>query len=155
MKRAVIIACLTGLVLAVGAYAADDSTNAPPAAHHPMRPMMGSLLPPRLLQELALTGDQQSKYDALDAGFKSDLAKLRAENAPSSGTVTNAPAGGGRQAFRALRKSYIDKMRAFLTADQNAKLTEAIENMPGRGRRGAGQGAGTNSPAPASPSESK
>ncbi len=151
MKRAIIIACLTSVVMAAAALAADDSTNAPPTTRRPMRPMMGNLLPPRILDELALTGDQQTKYDSLDASFKSDVAQWEAKNGAAGGAVTNAPPSGGRQALRALRKSYIEKLRAFLTADQNAKLTQAIENGPGRGRRGAGQG--TNSPAqpPSSP----
>jgi Spy/CpxP family protein refolding chaperone len=153
MKRAVIIACLTSVVVAVGALAADNSTNAPPTAPHPMRPMMRNLLPPRILEELALTADQQTKYNSLDASFKSDVAKLQANNAPSSGTTTNAPPSGGREAFRALRKSYIEKLRAFLTADQNAKLTQAIENGPGGGRRGAGQGTGSNPPPQPPPSQ--
>jgi hypothetical protein len=153
MKRAMIIACLTSVVMAVGALAADDSTNAPPVTH---RPMMRSLLPPRVLEELALTADQQTQYNTLDASFKSDIAKLRANNGPPGGTTTNAPTpppSGGRQALRALRKSYIEKLRAFLTADQNATLTQAIENGPGHGRRGAGEGTGTNSPPPTPPSQ--
>ncbi|MGD1017897.1 MAG: hypothetical protein ABSA12_01130 [Verrucomicrobiia bacterium] len=152
MKRAVIIACLTSVVMAAAALAADDSTNAPPTPPHPMRPMMRNLLPPRVFEDLALTADQQTKYDSLNTSFKSDVAKLRANNAPSSGTTTNAAPGGGRQAFQALHRSYIEKLRAFLTADQNAKLTEAMENGPGGGRRGAGQGAGSNSPAQPPPS---
>lgn len=151
MKRVVIIACLTGLVIAVGALA-DNSTNAPPPTQHPMRPMMRNLLPPRVLEELALTADQQTKYDALGASFKSDVAKLQASNPPPSATTTNAPPSGGRQAFRALHKSYIEKLRAFLTADQNAKLTQAMDNGPGGGHR-AGQGAGANPPPPPPPSQ--
>jgi hypothetical protein len=143
MKRAMIIACLTSIVIAAGALAADNSTNAPPMPH---RPMMRNLLSPPILNELALTGDQQTKYDALDASFRSDVAKLRASNGPSSGTATNAPPSGGRQAFRALRKSYIEKLRAVLTADQNAKLTQALENGPGGEHRGPGPGAGGNPP---------
>jgi Spy/CpxP family protein refolding chaperone len=150
MKRAVIIACLTSMIVAVGAFA-DDATNAPPVPH---RPMMRNLLPPRILGELALTADQQTKYDALDADFKSDVAKLLANNGASSGTSTNAPPSGGRQALRALHKSYLEKLRAFLTADQNAKLTQAIENGPGGGRRGMGQGGGANPPTQPPPSGS-
>jgi Spy/CpxP family protein refolding chaperone len=149
MKRAIIVACLTGAVIATGALAADDSTNAPPP--RPMRPMMGNLLRPRILEDLALTADQQTKYNSLDASFKSDVAKLQANNAPPGGPTTNAPPSGGREAFRALHRSYIEKLRAFLTADQNAKLTQALENGPGGGRRGAGPGAGGNPPPPPQP----
>ena len=108
--------------------------------------MMRNILPPRILEELALTADQQTKYNSLDASFKSDVAKLQANNAPPGGTTTNAPPSGGREAFRTLHRSYVEKVRAFLTADQNAKLTQAMENGPGGGRRGPGQGAGGNPP---------
>ena len=148
MKRVMIITCLTSVVIAAGALAADDSTNAPPMTH---RPMMRNLLPPRILEDLALTADQQTQYNSLDASFKSEIAKLQANNAPPSGTTTNAPPSGGRQAFRALHKSYIEKLRAFLTPDQNAKLTQAMENGPGGGHRGTGQGAGASSPPAATP----
>ncbi len=100
MKRTVIIACLTSVVIAAGVLAADDSTNAPPMPPRPMRPMMRNILPPRILEELALTADQQTKYNSLDASFKSDVAKLQANNAPPGGPTTNAPPSGGREAFR-------------------------------------------------------
>jgi hypothetical protein len=156
MKRVVIIACLTSFIIAAGgAYAADGSTNAPPMIHRPMRPMMDSILGPRVFDALALTSDQQAKYNTLNADFKKDVAKWEANNGPSNGTTTNAPPRGGRQELHALRKSYVEKVRAFLTADQNAKLTQIIENTPGRGRRGAGQAAGANPATQSSPSESK
>jgi Spy/CpxP family protein refolding chaperone len=149
MKHGIVIACMMGLVIAGGAYAADDSTNAPPVPHRPMRPMVDNLLGPRILDELALTSDQQTKYNALDANFKNDVAKWRANNSQSGSTNTNAAAGGNRQELRTLRRSYIEKLRTFLTADQNAKLTQWIENGPGRGRRGGGpEGAGNPPPQP-------
>ncbi len=147
MKRAMIVACLTSFIAAAGVLAADNSTNAPPPTPpRPTRPMMRNILPPRILEELALTADQQTKYNSLDASFKSDVAKLQANNAPSGGTATNAPPSGGREAFRALHRSYIEKVRPLLTADQNAKLTQALEEGPGGGRRGPGPGAGGNPP---------
>jgi hypothetical protein len=148
MKHGIIITCMIGLLIAGSACAADDSTNAPPMTHRPMRPMMDSLLGPRILDELALTSDQQAKYNALDTSFKSDVAKWRANN-PPSGANTNAAPGAGRQELRELRHGYIEKLRAILTADQNAKLTQWIENGPGRGRRGGGpEGAGNPPPPP-------
>lgn len=144
MKRAVIIACLTSVAIAAGAYAADGSTNAPPPMPpHPMRPMLVNLLPPRVFDALALTADQQSKYSTLNESFKSDVGKLRANNSQS--VSTNAVPGGGRQEMRELRHGYIEKLRAVLTADQNAKLTQALENM-GHGRREGGQAGGANPP---------
>jgi Spy/CpxP family protein refolding chaperone len=147
MKRAIIIACLTSVMIAVGAaYAADGSTNAPPPAPpHPMRPMLNNLLPPRVFDALALTADQQAKYNTLNESFKSDVARLRANRESAS---TNAVPGTARQELRELRHTYVEKLRAFLTADQNAKLTQALENMPGRGRRGGGPEGGNPPPQP-------
>jgi hypothetical protein len=42
--------------------------------------MMENLLPPPVLEELALTPEQKTNYDALAAGFKKDAAKWRADN---------------------------------------------------------------------------
>jgi len=155
MKHGIIVACSIGLILAASALAAPGSTNAPPMNHRPTRLMMGNLLPPRILNELALTGDQQTKYDSLNASFKSDLAQWEANNGQSGGTTTNAAPSGDRQTPGALRRSYMEKLRGFLTADQNAKLTQANENGPGRGRRGVSQTTGTNSPPPPPLSEGK
>ncbi|HTS16080.1 MAG TPA: hypothetical protein VMP11_00755 [Verrucomicrobiae bacterium] len=147
MKRRFVITCLISLAIAAGAYAAGDSTNAPPEAPRPMRPMMGNLLPPRVLEQLALTADQQTKYDALDTAFKGDVAKLRTQMTPSAGAVTNAPPSGGRQQMRELRHGYLEKVRAILTADQQTKLDQAMENMRGRRRGGAGPAEGSSPPA--------
>ncbi|HVM61977.1 MAG TPA: hypothetical protein VMV72_14035 [Verrucomicrobiae bacterium] len=150
MKRGFVIACLISLATAVGAFAQGGSTNAPPPNHRPPRPMMDSLLGPRMLKELALTGEQSAKYSVLDADYKADVAKWRANNSMTSSVSTNAPSGGGHAQLRELRHSYIEKLRGILTPDQNTKLTELIENGPGRGRRGGGTvGGGTGSPAPA------
>ena len=142
MKRAVIVACITCVMIAVGsAYAADGSTNAPPPTpQHPMRPMLDNILGPRIFDALALTGDQVTKYNSLNADFKKDIAKLRANNG------TNAVPGAGRQELRELHRSYIEKLRPILTSDQNAKLTQWLENGPGRGHRGGGPYAGGNPP---------
>jgi len=136
MKRTMIITCLISMMAAIGAYAADSSTNAPPPAPpRPMRPMLSNILPPRVFDALALTGDQQTKYNALNESFKSEVAKLRA-NSQSS---TNATPGSARQEIQELRHGYVQKVRAFLTADQDAKLTQAMENMR-QGRRGGPEG---------------
>jgi hypothetical protein len=146
MKHGILVTCTIGLLIAVGAYGQDGSTNAPPVAHRPMRPMMDSLLGPRILDELALTGDQQTKYNSLNASFKSDVAKWRA-NHPSGGASTNAAPGAAREELRQLRHGYIEKLRAVLTADQNTKLTQWLENGP-RERHGGGPSAGGNPPPP-------
>jgi Spy/CpxP family protein refolding chaperone len=132
---------LTSVVIAVGALAANDSTNAPPPMpQHPMRPMMDNILGPHIFDALALTSDQLTKYNTLNADFKKDIAKLRANNG------TNAVPGAGRQELRELHHSYIEKLRPILTPDQNAKLTQWLENGPGHGRHGGGPEAGGNPP---------
>jgi Spy/CpxP family protein refolding chaperone len=140
MKHRIIIACMIGLVTATAALATDDSTNAPPAAPRPPRSTFGGLLPPRLLDQLALTPEQKAKYDPLNADFKSDLVKLRTDNAESG---TNAPVAG-RQAMHELRKNYLEKVRAFLTPEQNATLDKAMRHGGGRG----GPNGGPNAPPP-------
>jgi hypothetical protein len=152
MKHRIVIACMIGLMTALSARAADDSTNAPSAPnapsgdhHSPMRSM--GLMPPRVLDQLALTPEQKAKYEPLNESFKSDVAKLRADSAAAG---TNAPPGGNRQAIRDLHKSYIEKVRAFLTADQNATLDKAMQHGPGPGGHG-GPNSGGNTPPPQPP----
>jgi hypothetical protein len=143
MKRVVLIVGLIGLVTITGARAADDSTNAPPPTEHrPARPMVTNLLPPRVLEALALTADQKTQYDALDTSFKKDVTDWRAKNGEN----------GNRQELRDLRRSYLDKVRAFLTDDQKTGLQKALE--AGRGPRG-GQSPSTNSPATPPPPSNK
>ena len=171
MKRGIIIACLIGLVAIMGARAAD--TNAPPPKppgdQRPPRPMgmMDNLLPPRVVDDLALTADQKTKYDELQAGFKKDAAKWRADNnydpekareemtkAREAGDeATMKKLGEQRKGLMDLRKSYTDKVRAFLTDDQKAKLDKALERGPGRGPRGGPNSGGPPPPPPPPPSD--
>src|SRR5579871_6576717 len=112
MRKLALIVGLMGLVAFAGAYAADDGSNAPPPAARPPRPM--NLVSPRVLDSLVLTSDEKTKYDALDASFRKDLADLRAK-------------GAERQQFRDLRTSYLDKFKATLTEDQKSELQKALE----------------------------
>jgi hypothetical protein len=146
MKRGILIACLIGLVAAVGARAADEPPANPPGQHGPARGGMESLLPPRVLEKLALTADQKTKYDALNTSFKNDAAKLRNSHSSggessSSGSTNNA--SSNRKGLRDLHKSYIDQLRPSLTSDQAATLEKALENM----RNNHSGHSGTNSPA--------
>ena len=146
MKRGILIACLIGLVAAVGARAANEPPANPPGQHGPALGGMESLLPPRLLEKLALTADQKTKYDALNTSFKNDAAKLRSSHSSggessSSGSTNNA--SSNRKGLRDLHKSYIDQLRPSLTSDQAATLEKALENM----RNNRGGHSGTNSPA--------
>ena len=144
MKRGIIVALLIGSFAAVGAQAQE--TNAPPApkppARRPMGPMMEHLLGPRVLDELSLTAEQKTKYDALEAAFKKDAAKWQAENRPGGGssgpTGTNMPFAD-RRGLRDLRRSYLDKVRDFLTDEQKTKLDKALERAWER-RGGPGHG---------------
>jgi Spy/CpxP family protein refolding chaperone len=144
MKRGITIICLIGLVAATASRAAD--TNAPPPpnspAHRPMGPMMGNLLPPRVLEELALTPEQKTNYDALAAGFKKDAAKWRVDSGydpekareemsearAAADKVTIQVVTNERQGLMDIRKSYVDKVRAFLTDEQKATLDKALEH---------------------------
>lgn len=146
MKRGIIIACLIGLMAGLTAQAQE--TNAPPkprAGNGPAwgggnRPMMDNILMPRVLEELSLTADEKTKYDALEKEFKADFAKLREANKDDMQK--------GREAMRNLRRSYVDKVRAFLTDEQKAKLDKAQERA--RAMRG-GQGPGGAPPPPPPP----
>jgi len=146
MKRGLIIACLIGLMAPLGVRA--QGTNAPPppppggGAMRGNRPNMDNLLPPPVLADLALTADQKTKYDALAAAYKTDFAKWREANPPTG----NPPTPEARQAVRDLRKSYTDKVRAFLTDDQKTKLDQALERARSRGPRGPGGPGGSGGP---------
>ncbi len=151
MKRGMIIACLIGLVAAVGARAADEPAAKPPESPRPMRGnMMDNLLPPRVLDELALTADQKTKYDALEASFKKDAAKWQADNnydpekareemraaRESNDQAALKKLADQRKGLMDIRKGYVDKLRASLTDEQKTKLDKALANGPGRGPRG-------------------
>jgi Spy/CpxP family protein refolding chaperone len=145
MKRGILIACLIGLVAAVGARAADEPPANPTGEHGPMRGGMDNLVPPRLLEKLALTADQKTKYDALNTSFKNDVAKWRSSHSPGSGSgsgsTNSVPAD--RKGLRELHKGYMDQFRASLTSDQTATLDKALENQ----RSNRGGHSGTNSAA--------
>ena len=141
MKRGILIACLIGLVAAVGARAADEPPANPSGQPGPARGGMESLLPPRLLEKLALTADQKTKYDALNTSFKNDVAKWRSTHSSgseggSSGSTNNV--SSNRKGLRELHKGYLDQLRPTLTSDQTATLDKALENM--RNNRGGHNG---------------
>jgi hypothetical protein len=157
MKRGILIACLIGLVAAVGARAADEPPATPPGGHQSMRGGMGDLLPTHLLEKLALTADQKTKYDTLDASFKKDLATWRSshssssESSSSTGSTNSVSSTNGsstHKGMRELRKGYIDQLRPSLTSDQTATLDKALENM--RNNR-SGQGGSNSSDKPTAP----
>jgi Spy/CpxP family protein refolding chaperone len=149
MKRGIIIACLIGLM--AGLTARAEETNAPPkppAGNGPAwgggnRPMMDNIIMPRVLDELALTADQKTKYDPLEKDFKAEVAKLREAN---GGDMQK-----NRLAMRDLRRSYQDKVRAFLTDEQKTKLDKAQERARAAMRGGPGGSSGGPGGAPPPP----
>ncbi len=153
MKRGILIACLISLVAAVGARAADDTSTNSPAQHGPMRGGMGDLLPSHLLEKLALTTDQKTKYDSLNASFKKDLVAFSSSH--SSGGESSSSAGSTNsvssthQGMRGLRKGYIDQLRPSLTSEQAATLDKALENA--RNNHGGQGGSNSNTKPPAPP----
>ena len=147
MKRGIVIACLIGL--AAGLTARAQGTNEPPKPPPGERPawgggraMMDNILMPRVLAELALTADQKTKYDALEKDYKSEVAKTREANKDDMQK--------NRQALRELRRSYQDKVRAFLTDEQKTKLDKAQERARAMMRDGSGPG-GEHPPPPPPP----
>ena len=131
----------TGFALTVAQ--AETTTNTPPAHHSPRGDaQLEHILPPKALPGLALTADQKTGLDNLEAAFKKDAAKWRADNPVDEAAVKQARDTGDKEALRQfrekrqglvdLRKGYLDKFRATLTAEQKTKLDTALEEMRSR-----------------------
>ncbi len=109
-------------------------------------PMLENLLPPRVVDDLKLTAEQKAKYDELQAAFKKDADKWRSEHPDTAEKMRKAREEGDRETLRKLaeerrplmeaRRSYLDKFRETLTAEQKETLDKAMEQF--RGRRGPG-----------------
>lgn len=167
MKHGIIIACLIGLMAAVGARAADEPAAKPPGEHKPPAPLMDAILMPRTVEDLALTPEQKAKYDDLSASFKKDAAKWRADNnydpEKAREEMRKAREAKDQEAMKKLadqrkgladlRKGYVDKVRAFLTDDQKAKLDKAVQGGPGRWRGGPNTDTKPSAPPPPAPSD--
>ena len=78
MKREFVITCLIGLVAATAALAQETNVPPPPLppTHRPTAPMMDNLLPPPVLEDLALTPEQKT------------LLQLASRKTPRSGVPT-------------------------------------------------------------------
>jgi hypothetical protein len=119
--------------------------------------MLDNLLPPRVLDELKLTTEQKSKYDALQAAFKKEADAWKTANPDWQDKMRKAREDGDRETMRKLaeerkpvmdaRKANVDKFRETLTAEQKETLDKAMERA--RGRRGPGGGPG--GPGPGGP----
>ena len=141
------VVAVTGFALAIAF--ADDATTTPPAGHHGLRgsgPMLDQILPPKIVEGLALTAEQKTTLDGLNASFKTDAAKWRAENPVDEAAIKQAHESGDKEVMRKLaekrqglmeiRKGYLDKLRASLTDEQKTKLDKAIEEMRSKQPRG-------------------
>lgn len=142
MRRGHVIVCLIGLVAATAVRAGD--TNAPAPFSLPERRHTRSMvvLPPHVLEALALTPDQQAKYDAIAADFKEDARRWCDANNYDPGEAheemheareigdeaTVERLASLREGFRDLRRSYADKVRVVLTEKQKATLDKALEH---------------------------
>jgi hypothetical protein len=101
-----------------------------------------TVLPPRVLEALALTPGQQTKYDAIAANFKEDAKRWcdynnydpeeahqemrEARHAGDEATVQKL--ADLRKGFRDLRRGYVDKVRTLLTDKQKATLDKTLEH---------------------------
>jgi len=150
------VVALTSFALA-SAFAED--TTATPARHNPSSngPRIEHILPPPVVEGLALTAEQKTTYDGLDAAFKKDAAKWQADNPIDTEAMKKARETGDKEAMRQfrekyqglmdIRKSYVDKVRASLTDEQKAKLDKGLADMRAKQPRGTKSG-GTKPPTP-------
>jgi Spy/CpxP family protein refolding chaperone len=154
------------LLAAATVFAADPGKPAGdngPGKHKGLRPGQGSLVPPPVLDSLAVTADQKKQVDDLQAQFKKERDALfeshRKENAGLRDQMKVARESGdqakidelrkkrGEQAkpMMDLRKQYIEKLRGLLNADQQKKLDDGLKEFRDRmaerreGRRGPGE----------------
>ena len=152
------VVALTGCALTL--VFADDATNTPPPHHGQRGPLLEHLLAPKTVEALALTAEQKTTYEGLNAAFEKDATKWRAENPVDQAAVKQARESGDKEALRKLaekrqglleiRKGYIGKLRASLTDEQKTKLDKAQEEMHARkpgGAHGAKPAASTPPPA--------
>ena len=162
LKLLTVTATVTGCALAI-AFAEDTAT--PPARHGQhggAGAMFEQILPPKVVETLALTADQKTALDGWNVSFKADAAKWRTENPVDEAAAKQARETGDKEALRKLgekrqglmdiRKGYVDKFRASLTDEQKAKLDKGIEEMRSKqphAPRGAKTGPATATPPPA------
>jgi Spy/CpxP family protein refolding chaperone len=158
MKKWTLIAAAIAL-LAVASQAGDYRPDRPRGLRGPREgaPMIGNLLPPRVLEDLQLTAEQKAKYDALQEKFAAEhkewMQSHRAEGealreqlraareAQDVARIKEAQAklAEHRKPVEELRKSYMEKVRALLTPDQIKELDEARDR---RGPPSEGRGKG-------------
>jgi Spy/CpxP family protein refolding chaperone len=147
MKRWFILSTAVALLAGTLAVAGDDGGK--PDGDRP-HPKQRGLLPPRALQELNLTAEQQAKYKELNEQFVKErdawLAAHKGEGEPAREEFEAAREAGDRAKLDALRQKrhdamqplvdlrhkYMDQFRAVLTPQQIKKLDEARERREDR-----------------------
>jgi Spy/CpxP family protein refolding chaperone len=170
MKQYKMLATMAAIALALGAFSvatANDETNQVKPARRGPGPALNHLLPPRAVESLNLTADQKTKYDSVEADFKSAAAKWREAHPADPEALRKARESGDKDALQKLRdqrkelmdirKSHVDQVRATLTDEQKAKLDKELEGMrehrPGRYGKGPRGPDGDNPPSPPPPED--
>lgn len=147
MKRTLILSAVLALITSVSVYA-DEGKGKPPGGGPGRHGDMG-LLPSRLVEDLALTADQKTKYAEIETNFKAAAKKYRDEHPISDAdreAMRKARESGDKEAmakyreqgkgFMEIRKTYVDQVRATLTPDQVKKLDDAREKFSEHRKRG-------------------
>ena len=159
--RQLMIAVTAATLLTGGGVFAQGGTNQPARPPGGPRGPGGPrfempLIPPRVMDDLALTAEQKPKVEALQADFAKERDKLRAsetnnpEIAKLRSDMQAAREAGDREKMKSLReqlvpyekplldlrKQYMDKVRVLLTDEQKKTLNEAQarfgrRNVPG------------------------
>jgi len=162
MKRMLLL--LTAVALLTGpAVRAEKKADAKPKPAGARRMARGKmpLLPPRAVEELKLTADQQAKLDELDAKWAKERdewhashleqnTKLREEMKAARVAEDESKIKELRVQVREqnaplmeLRKKYADQVRSILTDEQKSSLAEMQakrrDRMKKRGHQGGGK----------------
>ena len=166
MKRLMIAIAAIALLTTAAVRAGEGKENHPakgpgsPGGPRFDMPLVG----PKLENELALTAEQKTKLDALQAEFSKQRDKLRAEQKDNPDMVKlrdemkAAHQANDKEKIRQLheqlmerdhpildlRKQSMDKVRALLTDEQKKKLDEARDRV----REGRGRGPHEGAPPP-------
>jgi LTXXQ motif family protein len=167
MKRFLIAFAAVALLLPFAAARTDaQNTNAPPPGRPGGFRPGDSILPPPIVDKLALTADQKTQYDKLQADYKKEheawvsahqaqLDALQQQTQAARQADDRDKMDGLRQQRRELmkpandmRKQYQDKVRGFLTDDQKKTLDSSLPQWRGGGPGGPGGPGGHGSDAP-------
>ncbi len=161
MKRTLIAFAAVALLLPFAAVRTEaQTTNTPPPGHPTGIRPGDSVLPPVIVDKLALTADQKTQYDTLNVAYKKEhdawmsahqaqLDALQQQTQAARQANDHDKMDELRQQRRELmkpandlRKQYLDKVRDFLTDDQKKTLDSNLPQWRGGGPGGPGGPAG-------------